>query len=144
MRYKCRDKGVLILLQENDRQMLMEFWLFHLLKQGSRPLGYARPRKDQQEALVAFLLPVAEHYVNEADCQVILDPGPPCQVGFEFKLEDNLYSMQVLIDDASGCQPEELLLAAQQVDTFWLFVCQEGSQSTTLYEVEWHPQSTNR
>ncbi|MGE5381000.1 MAG: hypothetical protein ACM3NT_08035 [Methylocystaceae bacterium] len=128
-------------MQESDRQMLMEFWLLRLLEQGSRPLCYART--GESDALVAFLLPVAEQYITDAECQISLNPGPPCEIEFEFVSPEQTYQLQLAVDGNCGCRPEDLLLAAQQVDRFWLFIGPGTSQSITLYEVDWRPQTMN-
>jgi len=126
-------------MQESDRQMLMEFWLFQLLKGGRRPLCYARAADRQNQALVSFLLPINEYQVNEADCEVVVNPGPPCEVSFEFTLPPQSFHLVVPINQDYGCQPEILIAAAGQVETFWLFISQEDTQAITLYEIAWNP-----
>lgn len=125
-------------MQESDRQMLMEYWLYQLLQQGNRPLCYARPKDKEHDALVAFLLPLAEEHINDADCQITLDPGPPCEASFAFKQDGFMHTVLVPIEN-SGCQQESLLTAAGQVDRFWLFISRAGSQNISLYQVGWNP-----
>lgn len=128
-------------MQDSDRQMLMEYWLFQLMKGGHRPLCYARAADDNKPALVAFLLPVDEHLINEAECEVVLDPGPPCQVRFRFQTKEQEIQLVVPVDEQSNCPAQELLNAARQADTFWLFISSEDSQAVSLYEIGWNPSS---
>lgn len=128
-------------MQESDRSMLVEYWLSKLLMQGLRPLCYARTGSEQVRALVAFLLPIDETLVGDAECEISLDPGPPCNIVFSFYQGEEAHRVELVVNGDSGCQAEDLLAAAREVSQFWLFINQADYQGLSLYEVEWNPSS---